>query len=297
MFQVVTEVLVKSGYLLWSYLPYILIGILIAEILKYTPWANYVKKAVSGAPIVSILVASILGIISPLCTVGTIPLIIDLYRKKVPLAPLLTFLSASSLMNPQLFLMTWAGLGIELTLMRLGGVIMFTLLLGTLVLFVEKKVTVRFTNKKFGKTCDSKRITKFVWKDFVKSFYKNFEFIGFYIILGIVLSVLIETLIPLSSIFELTQGIEWINVIAASFLGIPLYACGGATIPVVNVLLENGISPGAAIGFLIVGPGTRIAPLLALGSFLSRRTLGYYVVILLLYSIVLGLIANGIMGI
>ena len=63
-------------------------------------------------------------------------------------------------------------------------------------------------------------------------------------------------------------------------------------IPLVNTLLNSGMSVGAAMAFLIVGPGTRITPLLALGSFLSRWMLMVYVVSLLLFGIVSGMLIN-----
>jgi uncharacterized membrane protein YraQ (UPF0718 family) len=289
-------ILQRSGYLLLEFLPYILAGILLAEILKYTPWTKYVQKGVTRSPIASIIIASMIGIISPLCTYGTIPIVIDLYKNKVPLAPLLTFLSASSLMNPQLFIITWGGLGIEFTLLRVFGVIIFTLILGFALIFIEKKYKInpdKSINTKFIREQRTEKQWKhFNLKEFSMSFYNTFVFIGFYILIGILLSVIIETFVPLSQIFEMTEGAGWINVIAASILGIPLYACGGATIPLISVLLENGVSFGAAMGFLIVGPGTRITPLLALGSFLSKRTLLYYCISLLIFSIFFGLLIN-----
>jgi uncharacterized membrane protein YraQ (UPF0718 family) len=294
-------ILQRSGYLLFEFLPYILAGILLAEILKYTPWTKFVQKAVVRSPSASIVIASFIGIVSPLCTYGTIPIVIDLYKNKVPLAPLLTFLSASSLMNPQLFIVTWGGLGLEFSLLRIFGVIMFTLILGFALIFIEKRY-LRTSDETINKKFTRQQSTEKQWKDFnlkefSTSFYNTFVFIGFYIIIGILLSVIIETYVPLSQIFEMTEGIGWINVIAASILGIPLYACGGATIPLISVLLENGVSFGAAIGFLIVGPGTRITPLLALGSFLSKRTLVYYCCTLLLFSIFFGLLINNILGV
>lgn len=289
-------ILQRSGYLLLEFLPYILAGILLAEILKYTQWTKYVQKGVTRSPIASIIIASMIGIISPLCTYGTIPIVIDLYKNKVSLAPLLTFLSASSLMNPQLFIITWGGLGIEFTLLRVFGVVIFTLILGFALIFIEKKYKInpdKSINTKFIREQRTKKQWKhFNLKEFSMSFYNTFVFIGFYILIGILLSVIIETFVPLSQIFEMTEGVGWINVIAASILGIPLYACGGATIPLISVLLENGVSFGAAMGFLIVGPGTRITPLLALGSFLSKRTLLYYCISLLIFSIFFGLLIN-----
>jgi len=293
-------ILQRSGYLLFEFLPYIIAGILLAEILKYTPWTKFVHKAVNRSPIASIIIASMIGIISPLCTYGTIPIVIDLYKNKVPLAPLLTFLSASSLMNPQLYIITWGGLGLEFSLLRIFGVIIFTLILGFALIYIEKRYIRKpdkSINKKFTRLQSAEKQWKdFNLKEFSISFYNTFVFIGFYILIGILLSVIIETFIPLSQIFEMTEGIGWINVIAASLLGIPLYACGGATIPLISVLLENGVSFGAAMGFLIVGPGTRITPLLALGSFLSKRTLFYYCCSLLIFSIIFGLIINSFLG-
>lgn len=293
-------ILQRSGYLLLEFLPYILAGILLAEILKYTPWTKYVQKGVNRSPIASIIIASMIGIISPLCTYGTIPIVIDLYKNKVPLAPLLTFLSASSLMNPQLFIITWGGLGLEFTLLRVFGVVIFTLILGFALILIDKKYKInpdKSINKKFIREQRTEKQWKhFNLKEFLISFYNTFVFIGFYILIGILLSVIIETFVPLSQIFEMTEGVGWINVIAASILGIPLYACGGATIPLISVLLENGVSFGAAMGFLIVGPGTRITPLLALGSFLSKRTLLYYCISLLIFSIFFGLLINSFLG-
>jgi len=293
-------ILVRSGFLFLEFLPYILVGILLAELLKYTPWTKYVQKAVSRSPKASIIIASVIGIISPLCTYGTIPIVIDLYKNKVPLAPLLTFLSASSLINPQLFLMTWGGLGLEFSLLRISGVVIFTLILGYAVVFLEKNI-LKKTDETINKKFKRKQSTEKQWKDFnlkefSMGFYNNFIFIGLYVIIGILLSVIVETFIPLSLIFEMTEGVGWVNVIAASILGIPLYACGGATIPLISVLLENGVSFGAAMGFLIVGPGTRITPLLALGSFLSKRTLLYYCCSLILFSILFGLLINRFFG-
>lgn len=288
----------KSGYLLLEFLPYILAGVFLAEILKYTPWTRLVRESMRNVPVFSIILSSVLGVISPLCTYGTIPIVIELHRGGVSLAPLLTFLSASSLMNPQLFIITWGGLGVEFALFRLVCILAFTLMLGSVILFLERnflKTADQTINKKFKREeSTEKDIASFDLKDFLKSSYGNLEFVGFYIVAGIVLSTFLEAFIPVSSILSKTNGVEWMDVVAASFLGIPLYACGGAVIPMVDMLLENGMSIGAAMAFLIVGPGTRITPLLALGSFLSKKMLSYYVLSLLIFSTISGMLINAV---
>jgi uncharacterized membrane protein YraQ (UPF0718 family) len=295
MFDRLIYALNKSGILLLNLIPYILIGIFLAELLKYTPWTRLVKNSISKAPLPSILISSVLGMVSPLCTYGTIPIVIDLYRGGVSLAPLLTFLSASSLMNPQLFFITWGGLGRDISFLRVGGVFLFTILLGSTILICEKKIVsqTESINQKFNrKESTEKKLRDFNFKESISSFFGNLEFVGFYLLLGTVISTLLETFVPLSTVLQRTTGADWLTVIAASVLGIPVYACGGATVPLVYMLLTNGMSIGAALGFLIVGPGTRITPLLALGSFLSKKMLAVYVVSLLTFAIVFGMILN-----
>lgn len=296
MFLTLLSVFEKSGYLLLELLPYIVLGVLLAEILKYTPWTRLVREAMSNTPALSILFSSLFGMSSPLCTYGTIPIVIQLYRGGVSLAPLLTFLSASSLMNPQLFMITWGGLGVEFALFRLVCTLAFSLMLGAVVFFLEKRflsTSEQAVNKRFTRTeSTEKDIRSFKLTDFLRSSYSNLEFVGLYVVAGIVLSALLEAFVPVSSILSRINGAEWIDIVAMSVLGIPLYACGGAVIPLVDTLLNNGMSVGAAMAFLIVGPGTRITPLMALGSFLSKKMLAYYVSALLLFSIVSGMLIN-----
>lgn len=286
----------RSGELLVDLLPYVVLGVFLAEILKYTPWTQFVGQAISKSPASSVLIATVLGIFSPLCTYGTIPIVISLYRGGVPLAPLLTFLSASSLMNPQLFIITWGGLGGSIAITRLVSITVFSLLLGFSIGFIEKrygKLSAQTVNGKFTRTCSTEKSWKaFEFKEFMRSAYSNFEFVGFYVVVGVVASMALETFVPVSFLLDRGSGSEWVNILLASVISIPLYVCGGGIIPVVDMLMQNGLSVGAVMAFLIVGPATRVTPLLALGSFLSKKMLGFYVAALIAYSFLLGLVLN-----
>ena len=296
MFSNIADILTRSGNLLLELLPYVVLGVFLAEALKYTPWTKFVKDAISKSPISSILVSTILGIFSPMCTYGTIPIVINLHQGGVPLAPLLTFLAASSLMNPQLFMITWGGLGANIAIIRLISIILFSLLLGYSIDFIEKKhgsLIQQKVNQRFTRTCSTeKNWRQFKIKEFLKNSYSNFEFVGFYIVIGILVSMILETFVPVSILLERASNFEWVNILLASIISIPMYVCGGGIIPFVNMLIDNGMSIGAVIAFLIVGPATRITPLMALGSFLSKQMLAIYVIALILFSFVLGLILN-----
>jgi uncharacterized membrane protein YraQ (UPF0718 family) len=83
---------------------------------------------------------------------------------------------------------------------------------------------------------------------------------------------------------------EWFAVPLAAILGIPLYACGGGTIPLIRSLLFSGMAKGSALAFFIVGPATRITPLMAMTSVLRPKLISIYVISLIFYSLIAGLI-------
>ncbi len=143
-------------------------------------------------------------------------------------------------------------------------------------------------SKEAGKIRD---IHNFNLKEFLISMLSTLRFIGFYLVLGVVLSVTLEVIAPISLLFE-RATMEWLNIIIAAFVSIPVYVCSGGVIPLVNMLMANGMTTGAAMAFLVVGPATRITALTALGSFLSKKTLVLYVTILIIYSVILGLLLN-----
>ena len=78
------------------------------------------------------------------------------------------------------------------------------------------------------------------------------------------------------------------TVVFSSLLGVPLYACGGATIPVMRELSEQGVPAGAILAFLWSGPATRITALAALSSIFRLRHVVLYGVYIVIAAIALG---------
>jgi len=268
---------------------YVIFGVLLGEALRYTPGAQWLERLCRQKPSVSVLSSAMLGMASPLCTYGTVPVVLELLRSGVPAAPLVTFLAASSLMNPQLLVMTWGGLGGRMALARLGSVLAFSLLLGAVVHGVPKRwavLPVLISNE----TPQLRRKRTFTWADFAKRGWHTLEFVGFYVLLGILIGAAVEVLVPGRWIFALFGTGGWLQILLAALLGVPLYACGGGTIPLVQSLLTQGMAAGAALAFLIAGPATRVAPLMALSTILRPAFVAAYVGALVLYSVAVGVL-------
>jgi uncharacterized membrane protein YraQ (UPF0718 family) len=130
----------------------------------------------------------------------------------------------------------------------------------------------------------------FTVKSYAKGVWDSLVYFGFYIVIGILLGAAVEVLVPSDWIAAVFKPGQWFSVLVASLMGIPLYACGGGAIPLLQAFISQGMSKGAALGFMIVGPATRITPLMSLGSIMKPFVIVLYVVFLVLFALCLGVL-------
>ena len=91
---------------------------------------------------------------------------------------------------------------------------------------------------------------------------------------------------------EFFGGNEAFGVLMAATIGVPLYACGGGTIPLLQAWLLDGMSMGSAAAFMITGPSTKITNLGALKIVLGMKNFILYIVFIMAFSFITGLVVN-----
>ncbi len=123
----IAEFVVSSFIHIW---PYLVITIPIAVFVKLSGASNYISKALSKKPIVSIFFATVVGAFSPFCSCGVIPVIASLLIGGVPLAPVMSFWIASPSMDPEIFFLSTATIGWELSVWRLVSTFIISLYSG-----------------------------------------------------------------------------------------------------------------------------------------------------------------------
>ena len=87
-------------------------------------------------------------------------------------------------------------------------------------------------------------------------------------------------------------GNEAWGVLMAATIGVPLYACGGGTIPLIQQWLADGMSMGSAAAFMITGPATKITNLGALKIVLGIKRFLLYLAFVMLFSFLTGIAVN-----
>jgi uncharacterized membrane protein YraQ (UPF0718 family) len=291
----VVAVMLSSWRLIGQLWYYLAVGVLLAAWLDQATSSYRLQQLFSGKR-ANIALAALVGAASPLCTYGTVPVLVQLLRHGVSPAPLLAFLVASSLMNPQLFVLMLGGLGLEMALAQLLSVVILSLAVGIIagrwepLSLLNQRTLVNNPASNGGEAIVTD--STFFWSRFLSQVVSLTESVGLYFVVGIIIAAAIEVFVPSAWVVKLLGKEHWYSVLIAGSLGVPFYACGGGAIPWIRVLLDDGMSRGAALAFFLAGPATRVTALAALATVLSRRALVLYVVFALVGAVGLGYLFN-----
>ena len=239
--------------------------------------------------ILGVIPASALGILSPLCMYGTIPLASSFSENGMEDDWLAAFMMSSILLNPQLMLYSTA-LGPAAFWIRLLSSFACGALAGVLVRLCFRKKGF-FNFHRFAAPVNRDTDSNLVLR-FLKNLYRNVRATGGYFLLGIALSAIFQRYVPAEGFALLFGRNEGFGLLMAATIGVPLYVCGGGTIPLLLQWMASGMSLGAASSFMITGPATKITNLGALKIVLGARHFFMYVLYVMGFSLFTGWVVN-----
>lgn len=236
--------------------------------------------------------ASILGIASPLCMYGTIPLAASFSRYGISDDWLAAFMMSSILLNPQLIFYSMA-LGPKMLMIRIVSCFLCGITTGLLLrIFYSNKQFFDFNGFSEPKNRDT---APNLLVRFMKNLGRNLKATGPMFLLGVILSALFQRYVPSDAMARLFGKQEGFGVLMAATIGVPLYACGGGTIPLLQAWLMDGMSAGSAAAFMITGPSTKITNLGAMKIVLGAKRFALYILFVVAYSLITGLWINAFM--
>ena len=267
----------------------ILIGSCISVFLKDRIHGLFRQMSGSKFGVLGLVPASLLGIASPLCMYGTIPLAASVSRSGMRDDWLAAFMMTSILLNPQLIIYSVA-LGPAALTVRIISCFLCGITAGLLVrLFFRNKEFFDFRSFDEPKNRDT---DPDILLRLVKNIGRNIKATGPMFLLGIILSAIFQRYVPQDLMVRFFGGNEAWGVLMAATIGVPLYACGGGTIPLLQGWLAEGMSLGSAAAFMITGPATKITNLGALKIATGWKRFALYIAFVLTASFLSGLIVN-----
>ncbi len=239
--------------------------------------------------VLGIAAASILGIASPLCMYGTIPIAASFSRSGIRDDWLAAFMMASILLNPQLIIYS-AALGTTALIVRIASSFLCGIAAGVLIrLFYRNMPFFNFTgfDEPVSRDTDPSLPMRFL-----KNLGRNIKATGPMFLLGIILSAVFQRYVPSEAMTTLFGGNEAFGVLMAATIGVPLYACGGGTIPLLQAWLMDGMSLGSAAAFMITGPATKITNLGAVKIVLGAKRFALYWAFTIAFALLTGWIVD-----
>lgn len=292
--RILTEALQLLGQL-WLY---VVLGILASTLLKV--FVN--RQRMAGffsrrGHDLSILVAALIGMVSPLGSYVIIPMSAALLVTGVPLSVLMALMVASPLMNPNLFVLTAGALGPEMAVLRALSAFLLGTLAGYLCLWIEKK---QLYNP--ARLIRDRRTFPLAdpfpggpapgFGVFFHELYKMTLYIGKYFVLAILVAAAIKIAVNPKFIVRLFDSDNFLSVALSTAAGVPFYVCGGASIPVVQQLADLGMSKGAVLAFFISGPVSKVSNLVIIQASFRGIVLILYLTIGITGALVFGLVYN-----
>ena len=235
--------------------------------------------------------ASLLGIASPLCMYGTIPIAASFSEQGVKDDYLAAFMMSSILLNPQLLFYS-AALGRTAVIIRFASFFLCGCTAGWLIrLFYSRrgKAFFDFTGFHEGKSRDT---DPNLLLRFLKNVWRNIRATGPMFALGVLLTALYQIHVPgelVSGLFGKNNGF---GVLMAATIGVPVYMCGGGTIPLLQQWLADGMSMGSAAAFMITGPATKITNLGAMKIVLGWKRFLLYILYAMAFAWCTGMLAD-----
>ncbi len=238
-----------------------------------------------------IIPASIIGIASPLCMYGTIPIAASFSEKGMRDDWLAAFMMTSILLNPQLIIYSTA-LGPAALAVRIVSSFVCGCAAGLCVrFFFRGKKFFNFENFREPLNRDV-HVNPFI--RLLKNILRNFKATGLFFLIGVALSAVFQRYVPEDLIVSMFGRDEAFGVLMAATIGVPLYACSGGTIPLLSQWLNEGMSLGSAAAFMITGPATKITNLGALKIVLGVRNFVLYILFGTVFAFLCG-VAVGVL--
>jgi len=288
----ITQLIYSCWTVLGQMSPYLLFGFLISGILSVFISPRWVEKHLGSSRFGSILKASLLGVPLPLCSCGVIPVSASLRKSGASKGATTSFLISTPQTGVDSILATYGLLGPLFAVLRPLAALLTGVVGGMLVSLLDEDTQAKQKNET-SETDLSKK------QSFSEKMFQALKY-GFITLpgeisralgAGILIAGIIATFMSPDFLGQYL-GNYYLTMLLMLLIGIPVYVCSTASIPVALGFLHLGVSPGAAFVFLISGPATNAAAISVLWNVLGKKSATIYLATVFTGSLASGLLLD-----
>ncbi len=267
--------------------PYLLIGFFFAGILHVFFKKEKIARYMGSNKIKSAIYAALIGIPLPLCSCGVIPTGISFYKNGASKGATVSFLISTPQTGVDSILVTYSMLGLPFALIRPIVAFVSGIFGGAFTSFYAKDKDKDKEN--LIEHAQEEEVSGNIFQRFFKyAFVEFLQDISKWLIVGLLLAALISLLLP-DDFFTSYINNPFLSMGIVLLASIPLYVCATGSVPIAAVLMMKGLSPGAALVFLMAGPATNAATITVLGKVLGKKALSAYLISIIGMALAFGL--------
>jgi uncharacterized membrane protein YraQ (UPF0718 family) len=245
-----------------------------------------------GSTLTQALRGLLVGPMLPVCSCGVLPIYRSMLARGAPRAAALTLLVAAPELGLATMLISWRLLGGPITLARGLAAVVAALVIGYGVARIGRGGRASEEHAKDAASAGPE--PSFSMRSRLRSairygFGDTVDHTMPWVMLGLALAAFAEPLLDAQTMARVPR---WFEVPAFAVLGIPMYVCASGATPLVAVLLHKGISPGAAIAFLLTGPATNVTTFGVLKNLHGKKVAVVFASAMVVVPTLLGWLAN-----
>lgn len=272
---------------------YILIGLLIAGILKQLIPDDFISSHLGENKTASVVKATLFGIPMPVCSCSVIPLAKSLQKEGASKGAVQSFLISTPITGVDSILATYSFFGWFFTLYRVITSVIIAIITGIMQNFMDNKEEAKAEESTCCSSCccnshapeekkgfNSKEAMKYAYVTLFGDIYKA-------LFIGLIFGGLFTTLLP-KEMLEPLFAHQFLTYFAVMIIAMPLYVCATASLPIAAAFMLSGMSGGAAFVFLSAGPATNTVTMGVVAQMFGKKALALYLGSIAAFSILFG---------
>lgn len=285
------ENIITLARMIMGMIPFLLFGFLCAGILHVFVPQNFYKAHLSQNNFKSIVLAALFGIPLPLCSCGVLPTAMSLRKEGASKGATTAFLTATPQTGIDSILATYSVFGLAFAIIRPIAALVTSVFSGSLVALFDKDKQIEMNTNEIEKNTVPQTAVGKIKEMLRYSYVTMLQDIGKHLIIGLLIAGIIAVFIPNQFLLNFSNK-PLLEMLVVTIIAIPMYVCATGSIPIVAALMLKGLSPGAALVFLMAGPAVSFASLLVVKKVMGLKSMLAYVLSIVFGAICFGLIIN-----
>jgi uncharacterized membrane protein YraQ (UPF0718 family) len=307
--DILLNILVQSWDVLVESAPFVLFGFFVAGLLKAFVPDSFMARHLGRNSVGSVAKAAVIGVPLPLCSCGVLPAALGMRRQGASKGATTAFMISTPETGVDSMAVTYALIDPIMTVVRPVAATITAIVAGLLVnAFPDRDEpgggvdpaplvpgSVLDRHPDAGSDCGcggccATTANSTLWQRFSSgmryAFDEMISDIGKWLLVGVVVAGVIAAVVPDDALARYAGG-GFLSYLVMLMVALPLYVCATASTPIAASLLLKGLSPGAALVFLLAGPATNGATITVMLKTLGKRAAALYVTSIILCSLVL----------